>query len=75
MTGDRESLLDQALLDAAKAWLRERGMTRIRGPYNLNTNHEFGLLVDPFDDWGDLDCLRVRDIAELAEHVREARCV
>jgi hypothetical protein len=38
-----------ALLDAAKAWLTEKGMTRLRGPCNLSPNHEFGLLVDGFD--------------------------
>ncbi len=38
-----------ALLDAARHWLAERGMTRALGPFNFNTNHEFGLLVDGFD--------------------------
>jgi ribosomal protein S18 acetylase RimI-like enzyme len=38
-----------ALLDAARAWLAERGMDRVIGPFNFNTNHEFGLLVDGFD--------------------------
>ena len=39
----------QALLDAAGDWIRDRGLNRIMGPYNLSTNHEFGLLVDGFD--------------------------
>ncbi len=39
----------QALLDAASAWLRERGRTIMRGPMNLNVNDECGLLIDPFD--------------------------
>ncbi|MFT7519165.1 MAG: hypothetical protein ACI9MC_001305 [Kiritimatiellia bacterium] len=39
----------QALLDAAGDWLRDRGMNRLMGPYNLSTNHEFALLVDGFD--------------------------
>lgn len=39
----------RALLDAARAWLRERGMVRMMGPFNFNTNHECGLLVEPFD--------------------------
>jgi len=30
-------------------------------------------LVDPFGDWPETDCLRVRDVAELAELVRRAR--
>ena len=39
----------RALLDAAVDWLRGQGMTRAMGPFNFNTNHECGLLVDPFD--------------------------
>ncbi len=38
------------LLDAAERWCGDRGMDRMRGPMNLSTNHEFGLLVDNFDD-------------------------
>ena len=38
-----------ALFEAASGWLRERGMKVARGPFNFNTNHEFGLLVDGFD--------------------------
>ncbi|MCA9504054.1 MAG: N-acetyltransferase [Myxococcales bacterium] len=39
----------RALLDAARCWLAERGQTRMIGPFNFNTNHEFALLVDGFD--------------------------
>ncbi|MEZ4321980.1 MAG: N-acetyltransferase [Myxococcota bacterium] len=39
-----------ALYEAARTWLKGRGMTHIRGPFNFNTNHEFGLLTDGFDD-------------------------
>ena len=39
----------KALLDTAQAWLRERGMTRMQGPFNLNINEETGLLVAGFD--------------------------
>ena len=39
----------QALFDTAQAWLRERGMKRIRGPFNLSINQECGLLVEGFD--------------------------
>jgi len=39
----------KALFDAACEWLREKGMRRMRGPFNLSPNHEFGLLVDGFD--------------------------
>ncbi|MEQ1502035.1 MAG: hypothetical protein ABMB14_07375 [Myxococcota bacterium] len=38
-----------ALLDAAKAFLAGEGMKVARGPFNFNSNHEFGLLVDGFD--------------------------
>jgi len=38
-----------ALFDAAEQWLRERGMKRVRGPFNLSINDECGLLVDGFD--------------------------
>lgn len=39
----------RALFATAEDWLRARGMTRIEGPFNLNTNEEMGLLVDGFD--------------------------
>jgi GNAT superfamily N-acetyltransferase len=35
-----------ALLDAAEAWLRERGRDRMVGPMDFSTNHECGLLVE-----------------------------
>src|SRR2546426_9278397 len=38
-----------ALLSAAEAWLRTRGLTWARGPMNPSTNHDCGLLVDGFD--------------------------
>ncbi len=37
------------LLDAAAAWLRARGMTRMRGPFMLNRNDQVGCLVEGFD--------------------------
>lgn len=30
-------------------------------------------LLDPFDDWGELDCLRVADLTELADRFEAAR--
>jgi len=39
----------KALFATAEGWLRERGMTRVRGPFSLNVNQESGLLVDGFD--------------------------
>jgi GNAT superfamily N-acetyltransferase len=38
-----------ALLDAAEAWLRRRGATRVVGPFNLGVNQELGILVEGFD--------------------------
>ena len=41
-----------ALVDAAAAWLRARGMERMRGPFNFSTNDEFvsgGVLIEGFD--------------------------
>src|SRR3546814_526459 len=38
-----------ALLGAAEGWLRERGMRRVRGPFNLSINEECGLLVEGFE--------------------------
>lgn len=48
-----ESIDDQqvadALLATARSWLKERGLTGIRGPATPSVNDEFGLLVDGFD--------------------------
>ena len=38
-----------ALLTAAGEWVKARGMKVIRGPMNMSTNDECGLLVDGFD--------------------------
>jgi hypothetical protein len=37
------------LFDTAEHWLRDHGMHRVLGPYNLSINQEPGLLVDGFD--------------------------
>ncbi|MBD2451696.1 GNAT family N-acetyltransferase [Nostoc sp. FACHB-152] len=39
----------QALLDAACKWLREQGMTVVRGPIDLSTHNNCLFLVDGFD--------------------------
>ncbi len=39
-----------ALLDAAEAWLRERGLDRARGPLSFSMNEEAGLQVAGFDE-------------------------
>ena len=38
-----------ALFTAAESWLREKGMKRVLGPFNLGINQEIGLLVDGFN--------------------------
>ena len=51
--GFYESINDQsvanALFDAAKKYLRSKGMTAMRGPANPSVNDEYGLLVEGFD--------------------------
>ncbi len=37
------------LLAKAEGWLRQRGMKKARGPYNLSINEEAGCLVEGFD--------------------------
>ncbi len=39
----------QALFQAACQWLREQGMTRVRGPIDLSTHNGCLMLVDGFD--------------------------
>ena len=38
-----------ALFEAAEGWLRERGRTKVLGPFSLSINEETGLLIDGFD--------------------------
>jgi hypothetical protein len=38
-----------ALFGAAENWLREKGMKRVLGPFNLGINQEMGLLAEGFD--------------------------
>lgn len=39
----------RALIDAAAAWLKRRGMERMRGPLSLNMNEEVGTLIEGFE--------------------------
>jgi GNAT superfamily N-acetyltransferase len=39
----------RALLDAADAWLRERGRDRMVGPMDFTLNDESGIVIDGFD--------------------------
>ena len=45
---DREETFG-ALLATAERWLRDQGMRRVRGPFNLSINEEMGVLVEGFD--------------------------
>lgn len=38
-----------ALFDAGKAWVKERGADCFLGPFNFSTNEEIGLLMDAYD--------------------------
>jgi GNAT superfamily N-acetyltransferase len=38
-----------ALFDAARAWLAERNITKLRGPMNPSVNYEIGTLIEGFD--------------------------
>lgn len=40
----------QGLFNAACQWLRDQGMTRVRGPINLSTHNSCLFLVDGFDE-------------------------
>lgn len=49
LEGTDDPAVFAALLDTAEAWLRERGMRRLVGPYNLSMNDEIGVLVSGFN--------------------------
>jgi GNAT superfamily N-acetyltransferase len=49
-----ESVNDQAvaaaLLDAARGWLRSKGVVTMRGPANPSSNDDWGVLIDGFQE-------------------------
>ncbi|WP_419757686.1 dATP pyrophosphohydrolase [Acidisoma sp.] len=49
LAAEDDPAIFDALLRAAEAWHRERGMARISGPYNLSLNETAGVLVEGFD--------------------------
>jgi hypothetical protein len=49
LEAEDDNLTFRALLGTAERWLRDLGMKRISGPFNLSINQELGLLVDGFD--------------------------
>ena len=48
LEADDDPKIFQALFQAAEGWLRQQGMTAVRGPFNLSINEEVGLLVEGF---------------------------
>ncbi len=46
---ERDDAVAGALLDTAASWLKERGLTTMRGPANFSSNEEWGLLVRGFE--------------------------
>ncbi len=49
LEAENNSATFQLLMETAETWLRQKGMRRVAGPYNLSINQEVGLLVDGFD--------------------------
>lgn len=48
LEAENDSAIFAALFETAESWLRDQGMRRIRGPFNLSINHECGMLVEGF---------------------------
>ena len=44
-----DDAVGKALLDAAEAWLKKRGMARMRGPLTFHMYEEAGVLIDGYD--------------------------
>lgn len=44
-----DEAVSRALFAAAEAWLKEQGVSAVRGPANPSSNHIYGLLTDNFD--------------------------
>lgn len=49
LAAENDAAVIAALFDAAEGWLRQRGRTRVRGPFSLSINEETGLLIDGHD--------------------------
>lgn len=45
-----DEAMAKALLDAAREWLRSKGVASMRGPANPSSNDDWGLLVDGFHE-------------------------
>jgi len=49
LEAEEDSQVFQGLLGVAEEWLRQQGIIRVQGPFNLSINQECGLLVEGFD--------------------------
>ena len=49
LEAEDNTLTFRTLLGTAESWLRNQGLQRISGPFNLSINQELGLLVDGFN--------------------------
>ncbi len=49
LEAEEDQAIFDALLEAASAWLRERGRDRIVGPMDFTMNDEVGVLIEGFD--------------------------
>jgi hypothetical protein len=49
LSAEDDPAIFAALFASAEAWLREKGMARVTGPFSLSINEETGLLVWGFD--------------------------
>ena len=49
LEAENEAGTFSALCTTAENWLREQGMSRVIGPFNLSINEESGLLIEGFD--------------------------
>ena len=47
---ENDPAVARALIDAAAAWLAERGRERMLGPMDFTTNDEVGLLIEGYDE-------------------------
>jgi hypothetical protein len=64
----QDEAVSAALFKAVESWSRSRGATVLRGPVNLSTNHEAGLLVEGFEsDPSIMMAYNPRYYAELIE--------
>ena len=49
LAAENDPAIVQLLLATAEGWLRERGLIRVIGPFNLSINEETGLMVSGWD--------------------------